>query len=58
MFKKGMLFTLAIVIGAILIIKLLSKPLPDAVIGPRADEIAIKVQETLNFSKTQTNNIF
>jgi hypothetical protein len=48
--KKSILFILATVLGAFFIIKLLSKPLPDAVIGPRADEIAIKVQETLNFS--------
>ena len=52
--KKTIVVLIAIVLGLILVMKLLSKPLPESTLGPEADEFARRVQEALNVSGYET----
>jgi len=49
-FKRIVIALAVIVLGSIFLIKLFSKPLPDAIEGPEADQLARDVQEALNIS--------
>ncbi|MGA0403176.1 MAG: hypothetical protein ACO3NA_05985 [Flavobacteriaceae bacterium] len=48
--KKAILALIVISLGLVLMIQLLSKPLPEAIEGPEADQLARDVQAALNIS--------
>jgi len=52
--KKVTLALIVISLGLFLVIQLLSKPLPEAITGPEADQLARDVQAALNISGYET----
>ena len=48
--KKAILALIVISIGLVLVIQLLSKPLPESFTGPEADQFARDVQSALNIT--------